>query len=184
MFRNWPHIISSSARAQVIRGDRANAVRLKNACCGASEVVLSFASVEPGHYVREKKSPCRCDGTLRPISGFSGCRIGNSCAFLISSLQMGHRQRVIGNACRSLGTGGFCLNVITRTYRQRLHRFRGVFRRVFLQPLPVSENRNSRGQNEGPGRNSVGTVRSEEKLAILQCFDANCLDGSRLQVAV
>jgi hypothetical protein len=37
-----------------------------------------------------------------------------------------------------------------------------------------------------PGPNSVGALCSEEKLAILQRFDSNCLDGrrNRLQDAV
>jgi len=70
MFRNWPHIISSSARAQVIRGDRANAVRLKNACCGASEPVLPFASVEPRHEICEKNLHADAMVGSDPFPGF------------------------------------------------------------------------------------------------------------------
>jgi len=58
------------ALACAIWGDRANALRLKNAFDGPSTVVLSFASVEPGHYVREKN--LHADAMVRsdPFSGF------------------------------------------------------------------------------------------------------------------
>ena len=46
--RSW-QISICSAGAHAIWGDRANGLTQKNAFGGAAEVVLLFASVEPGH---------------------------------------------------------------------------------------------------------------------------------------
>jgi hypothetical protein len=61
-------------RESVVDGDRTNALRIKNAFSGASEVVLSFESVEPGRYAREKN--IHADAMVR-YDPFPGFRVAN-----------------------------------------------------------------------------------------------------------
>jgi hypothetical protein len=58
------------ARAQAIRGDRANGVRLKNAFGATPEIMLSFPSVEPGAYVLEKNLHAEAMVGSNPLAGF------------------------------------------------------------------------------------------------------------------
>jgi hypothetical protein len=63
-------IISNFAQAQAIRGVRAKSLTQRNACCAASEIVLPFASIEPGHCVREKNLHADAMVGSDPFPGF------------------------------------------------------------------------------------------------------------------
>jgi hypothetical protein len=130
------------APPRLIRDDRANALRLKNAFDGPSTVVLSFASVEPGQYVREKNLHADAMVGSGPFPAF---RVANrkqlrlrDHAVADGASPAGHRAGVSRVSVDCDCSEFLILPPLPRTYRQRLSWFRGVLWPVFLEPLPVN----------------------------------------------